>query len=339
MKRGTTDLCLVLAVDKPSGMTSHDVVSRARRIFGEKRIGHTGTLDPLASGVLPLCVGPATRLDQFLTGHDKSYVVSVVFGAATDTDDCDGEVIRTGVVPDEVFDPFFASVFVGGLVGKSKQLPPVYSAIKVGGTKACDAARKGRVIDLAPRDIEVYSAELLGIGGADGTEPARWDIAFKVSKGTYIRALARDIGNSLGCPAHVGALRRTAAGAIGIADCVTLEVLEEMGERSALDPLKVLGVRLHLPRRCRRGTGAQRQPAGRARRWSCFERRSVDPAAELCACTAGRAPQLRAAAQWRGRGPCWPITSIVALYEYHVDKGALVRPPMRVSDRSFPWLQ
>ena len=138
MKRGTTDLCLVLAVDKPSGMTSHDVVSRARRIFGEKRIGHTGTLDPLASGVLPLCVGPATRLDQFLTGHDKSYVVSVVFGAATDTDDCDGEVIRTGVVPDEVFDPFFASVFVGGLVGKSKQLPPVYSAIKVGGTKACD---------------------------------------------------------------------------------------------------------------------------------------------------------------------------------------------------------
>ena len=189
MKRGTTDLCLVLAVDKPSGMTSHDVVSRARRIFGEKRIGHTGTLDPLASGVLPLCVGPATRLDQFLTGHDKSYVVSVVFGAATDTDDCDGEVIRTGVVPDEVFDPFFASVFVGGLVGKSKQLPPVYSAIKVGGTKACDAARKGRVIDLAPRDIEVYSAELLGIGGADGTEPARWDIAFKVSKagGSFVQ--------------------------------------------------------------------------------------------------------------------------------------------------------
>ena len=143
MKRGTTDLCLVLAVDKPSGMTSHDVVSRARRIFGEKRIGHTGTLDPLASGVLPLCVGPATRLDQFLTGHDKSYVVSVVFGAATDTDDCDGEVIRTGVVPDEVFDPFFASVFVGGLVGKSKQLPPVYSAIKVGVTEGLRCGSQG----------------------------------------------------------------------------------------------------------------------------------------------------------------------------------------------------
>ena len=303
MKRGTTDLCLVLAVDKPSGMTSHDVVSRARRIFGEKRIGHTGTLDPLASGVLPLCVGPATRLDQFLTGHDKSYVVSVVFGAATDTDDCDGGVIRTGVVPDEVFDPFFASVFVGGLVGKSKQLPPVYSAIKVGGTKACDAARKGRVIDLAPRDIEVYSAELLGIGGADGTEPARWDIAFKVSKGTYIRALARDIGNSLGCPAHVGALRRTAAGAIGIADCVTLEVLEEMGERSARGSAEGARHALHLPRRCRRGTGAQRQPAGRARRGALRapQRRPGGGAVRLH----GRgAPQLRAAAKWRGRGPC-----------------------------------
>ena len=292
MKRGTTDLCLVLAVDKPSGMTSHDVVSRARRIFGEKRIGHTGTLDPLASGVLPLCVGPATRLDQFLTGHDKSYVVSVVFGAATDTDDCDGEVIRTGVVPDEVFDPFFASVFVGGLVGKSKQ---------------------------APRDIEVYSAELLGIGGADGTEPARWDIAFKVSKGTYIRALARDIGNSLGCPAHVGALRRTAAGAIGIADCVTLEVLEEMGERSALDPLKVLGMRfIYLDdaaaARVRNGNPLD----GRA--VELFERRSVDPAAELCACTAG----VRPSCEPPQNGEVVALVAdnrIVALYEYHVDKG------------------
>ena len=183
-KRGTTDLCLLLAVDKPSGMTSHDVVNRARRIFGERRIGHTGTLDPLASGVLPLCVGPATRLDNYLTGHDKSYVVSVVFGAATDTDDCEGQVIRTGEVPEEIFDPFFATTFVASLVGKSKQLPPAYSAIKVNGEKAYEAARKGRIIDLTPRDIEVYAAELLGIYGLDGLEPPRWDIAFSVSKGT-----------------------------------------------------------------------------------------------------------------------------------------------------------
>ena len=135
-KRGTTDLSLMVAVDKPSGMTSHDVVNRVRRIFGERRVGHTGTLDPLASGVLPVCIGPATRLDNYLVGHAKSYVVSVIFGAATDTDDAEGEVIRTGDVPEEVFDPFFATTFVAGLVGKSKQLPPVYSAIKVAGTKA-----------------------------------------------------------------------------------------------------------------------------------------------------------------------------------------------------------
>jgi tRNA pseudouridine55 synthase len=243
MKRGATNLSLVIAVDKPSGMTSHDVVSRARRIFGEKRIGHTGTLDPLASGVLPLCIGPATRLDNYLTAHDKAYEVSVIFGAATDTDDCDGTVIRTGSVPEEIFDPFFASTFVASLVGKQKQLPPVYSAIKVGGVKACDAARKGRIINLEPRDIEVYAAELRGIWGAEGLEPARWDIAFKVSKGTYIRSLARDIGNSLGCPAHVGALRRLEAGNITLHDCVSLEALEELKERAALDPVRLLGLR------------------------------------------------------------------------------------------------
>ncbi len=197
-KRGTTDLSLMVAVDKPSGMTSHDVVNRVRRIFGERRVGHTGTLDPLASGVLPVCIGPATRLDHYLVGHDKSYVVSIVFGAATDTDDAEGAVIRTGEVPDEVFDPFFASAFVASLVGKSKQLPPVYSAIKVGGKKACDEARRGRIIDLTPRDIEVSSAELLGIWGADGTEPPRWDVALETLEDIGLAA-ALDPLRALGC--------------------------------------------------------------------------------------------------------------------------------------------
>lgn len=228
MKRGTTDLCLVLAVDKPSGMTSHDVVSRARRIFGEKRIGHTGTLDPLASGVLPLCVGPATRLDQFLTGHDKSYVVSVVFGAATDTDDCDGEVIRTGVVPDEVFDPFFASVFVAVWWGSPSSCRRCTRPSRWGEPRPAMRLARG-ALSIWRRATSRCTPPSFWASGRRRHGTARWDIAFKVSKGTYIRALARDIGNSLGCPAHVGALRRTAAGAIGIADCVTLEVLEEMG--------------------------------------------------------------------------------------------------------------
>lgn len=243
-KRGASGLCLVVGVDKPSGMSSHDVVNRCRRIFGERRVGHTGTLDPLASGVLPICIGPATRLDAYMTAHDKRYVVDVVFGSATDTDDCDGEVIRTSEVPDHLYSSEFAGDFVSKLVGPHKQLPPVYSAIKVGGVKACDAARKGVVIELEPRDIEVYSAELLEVYVQVETSVAVWRIAFSVSKGTYIRSLARDIGNSLACPAHVGALRRLEAGPIGISDCVSLDVLEELGVKAALDPVRLLGYRL-----------------------------------------------------------------------------------------------
>lgn len=318
MKRGTTDLCLLLAVDKPTGMTSHDVVNRVRRIFGERRVGHTGTLDPLASGVLPLCVGPATRLDNYLTSHEKSYIVSVVFGAATDTDDSEGQVIRTGDVPDEVFDPFFATTFVAGLVGKAQQLPPAYSAIKVNGEKAYEAARKGRIIDLTPRDIEVYAAELLGIYGADGLDPPRWDIAFSVSKGTYIRALARDIGNALGCPAHVGALRRTKAGAITLDDCVSLEVLEEIGERAALDPLRALGLRfvfLTEDQAARVSNGN----ALSADELILCERPFLDARRELCACTSG---VRESCAPWEEDEIVALVydNRLVALYQYQQER-------------------
>ncbi|MEC4175839.1 tRNA pseudouridine(55) synthase TruB [Adlercreutzia sp. R7] len=318
-KRGTTDLSLIVGVDKPSGMTSHDVVNRVRRIFGERRVGHTGTLDPLASGVLPVCIGPATRLDHYLVGHDKSYVVSVVFGTATDTDDAEGAPIRTGEVPDEVFDPFFASTFVASLVGKSKQLPPVYSAIKVGGKKACDEARAGRVIDLKPRDIEVFSAELLGIWGADGTEPARWDVAFAVSAGTYIRSLARDMGNTLGCPAHVGALRRTAVGSVALDECVSLETLEDIGQRAALDPLRALGCRfayLDDAAAARVRNGAFLDAAS----LSLCERRAASAVSELCACTAG----VRESCEPPSDGETVALVydnRVIALYEYRVSRG------------------
>lgn len=286
MKRGASGLSLVVGVDKPTGMTSHDVVSACRKIFGEKRVGHTGTLDPLASGVLPICVGPATRLDSFLTGHDKRYRVSVVFGRSTDTDDCDGATLREGDVPDEVFDPFFAHTFVASLVGKSKQLPPAYSAIKVNGKKACDEARRGNIIDLAPRDIEVYSAQLIGITGADGCQPATWGIEFHVSKGTYIRALARDIGNAVGCPAHVGALRRLSVGALELDECVTLETLADIGPRAALDPVRLLGLRFaYVEGDVARAVGNGNKLAADA--LSLCERRRAKAAYELCACTAG----------------------------------------------------
>ena len=198
MKRGESGLSLVLGMAKPSGMTSHDVVGRVRRALGERRVGHTGTLDPLASGVLPVCVGSATRLSPYLTAEDKRYEVAVAFGAATDTDDAEGEVIRTGEVPARLYDEAFAARFVAGLVGPSRQLPPVYSAIKVNGRKACDEARRGNVIAIEPRDIEVYGAKLLSIDEEGPGGGLRWSVAFHVSKGTYIRALARDMGRDLG---------------------------------------------------------------------------------------------------------------------------------------------
>lgn len=285
-KRGQSGLSLVVGVDKPTGVTSHDVVSRCRRIFGEKRVGHTGTLDPLASGVLPICIGPATRLDAYMTGHDKSYIVRIVFGAATDTDDCEGEIIREASVPDEVFDPFFAEVFVSSLVGAHKQLPPVYSAIKVDGVKACDAARRGRIINLEPRDIEVHEAKLIAVNGADGREAPSWDVVFRVSSGTYIRALARDVGQGVGTCAHVGSLRRTSAGPVTLGDCVSLEALEELKERAALDPVKLLGHRFVFADDRIERLVANGNPLPERLVTLC-ERRSASPALEMCACTTG----------------------------------------------------
>ncbi len=319
MRRGESGLSLVVAVDKPSGMTSHDVVNRCRRVFGERRVGHAGTLDPLASGVLAVCVGPATRLDAYLAGDDKRYEVRVAFGAATDTDDADGAVTRTAPVPDELADPFFASVFTASLVGRHRQLPPVYSAIKVDGRKACDEARKGRIISLEPRDIEVYDAQLLAVNGADGSEPVSWDIAFHVSKGTYVRSLARDIGAALDCPAHVGALRRTAAGRIGLDECVTLEALEDIGVRAALDPVRLLGLRFAYAE----GEAARLLTNGNpipAEALCLCERRSCGPDAELCACTAG----VRESCEPPRAGELVSLVAgnrLAAVYEYEQDRG------------------
>ena len=243
MKRGTSGLCLVVGVDKPAGMTSHDVVNRCRRIFGEKRVGHTGTLDPAASGVLPICVGPATRLSNYMTGHDKAYLATVSFGSSTDTDDAEGQVIQTAVVPDEIADEVFARSYVSGMIGQHKQMPPAYSAIKVAGKKACDEARRGNIIDLTPRDIEVYSARLMDVRSPSDSDSVEWDVEFHVSKGTYIRALARDIGKELHCPAHLHGLRRIEAGRMTLEDCISLEALEDIGIRAALDPVKLLGFR------------------------------------------------------------------------------------------------
>jgi len=237
-RRGESGLSGILVVDKPAGMTSHDVVNRVRRATQERRVGHAGTLDPMATGILVVLVGPATRLAPFLTAAQKSYRATVVFGAQTDTDDADGRVIATAPVPDEVCDPFFAAGTAAALVGAHEQVPPAFSAIKRGGEVAYVAARRGEVLEVEPRRVEILESQLLGVDANRG----EWDIELAVSKGTYIRAIARDLGPALGTVAHLGSLRRTRSGSLSLDDAVTLEAIEAADDVRSLfsDPLGAL---------------------------------------------------------------------------------------------------
>lgn len=243
MKRGESGLSLVVGVDKPQGMSSHDVVNRCRKIFGEKRVGHTGTLDPLATGVLPICIGPATRLDKYMTSHDKRYRVSIGFGFETTTDDSAGEPTDSAPVPAYLYDEGFARERVASLIRKHSQVPPLYSAIKVNGRKAYEIARAGGDVELEPRIVEVYEAELVAMKEGEDGLALQWVVDLSVSKGTYIRSLARDLGREVMCPAHVVSLKRRVAGRVALDHCVSLESLEHLRQEAALDPVKVLGYR------------------------------------------------------------------------------------------------
>ena len=231
MSRGPSALNALVAVNKPLGLSSHDVVNRVRRAVGEKRVGHAGTLDPAASGVLVIGIGQATKLLGMLTLDRKAYVAQVEFGSATDTDDSEGEVVRTAPVPHELSDPAFAAEALHGLLGEQDQVPPAYSAISVNGRRAYALARDGKQVELAARHVTVHAADL------------------DVSKGTYVRSLARDLGERLGTCAHLCGLVRTQAGGVCLGDCVDLDELAEGGKslvvERCLDPVALLG----LPRR------------------------------------------------------------------------------------------
>ena len=282
MKRGQSGLSLLVGINKPTGMTSHDVVNRCRRIFNERRVGHTGTLDPLASGVLPICVGPATRLDKYLVGHDKEYVVGIRFGWETTTDDAEGEISRSCAVPQHLEDEEFARSFNAAQIGTHEQIPPAYSAIKVNGKTAYKLARSGNAADLEPRSVEVHAAELRGIA-RDEAGCLVWHAAFTVSKGTYIRALARDIGRDLGSAAHVASLERTRAGRISLMQSVSIETLEHLGVDAALDPIRVLGIRYafvdDFAGKVSNGTALF------ADELDLFESLPADTCEEMCACS------------------------------------------------------
>jgi tRNA pseudouridine55 synthase len=242
-QRGATALRGILSLDKPAGMTSHDVVARVRTATGEGRVGHAGTLDPMATGLLVVLVGAYTRLAPYLSPATKTYDATIAFGSETDTDDAQGDTVRRAPLVPELWEPAFARRILSGFVGRSLQVPPAYSALKVGGKVAYRAARAGSPLDLAPREIDVVRAEITGIDAEAGA----WRVTFVVSKGTYVRALARDIGRACGCAAHLSALRRTASGTLSLAGAHTLEEVAAAAAGDVLsacftDPLAALGL-------------------------------------------------------------------------------------------------
>jgi tRNA pseudouridine55 synthase len=202
-------------------MTSHDVVQQVRRIYAERSIGHLGTLDPFATGLLVLLLGRATRLANFLEMEPKVYEASITFGAETDTDDSTGTVIRQAPLPAE------ASIreAVRSLTGTISQVPPAYSAKSVDGTRAYDAARRGEPLELPPVDVTVHGWEIHGV------DAGSLSATVTCSGGTYIRALARDLGRLTSSAAHLGALRRTRVGSFDVADAATLDRLADAPPR------------------------------------------------------------------------------------------------------------
>jgi tRNA pseudouridine55 synthase len=213
---GPSGICIV---DKPSGWTSHDVVARARKLLGTRKVGHAGTLDPMATGVLVLGVGRGTRLLTFITGVGKSYDATIRFGVETDSLDADGEVTAThdmsGLDPDEV------RRGAAALTGDLLQVPPMVSALKVEGRRLHELAREGVEVDRPPRPVTVTRFDV-----APTDDPLVWTASIDCSSGTYVRTLAADLGHALGGGAHLAALRRTAVGPFALAEATELESLE-----------------------------------------------------------------------------------------------------------------
>lgn len=209
-----------LVIDKPGGWTSFDVVARARRILGEKRIGHAGTLDPAATGVLPLAVGAATKTLEFLTDASKTYLAEITFGIETDSQDIEGRVTRISDAGALTADDVTAAL--AQMLGPQEQIPPMHSAIKIGGQKLYELARRGEEIVRPPRPVTFYTLDLCA------WNPPVATILIDSSKGTYIRSLARDLGEALGTGAYLSNLVRTRSGPFSLDDAITIAELEEL---------------------------------------------------------------------------------------------------------------
>ncbi|HEV8547798.1 MAG TPA: tRNA pseudouridine(55) synthase TruB [Polyangiaceae bacterium] len=202
----------VFVVDKPSGCTSHTVVAQARRRLGTRAVGHAGTLDPMATGVLLLLVDEGTKLSPYLSLETKAYRAEILFGRATDTLDTDGKLLREAPVPPGALGESPLQEALAGELARTEQVPPAVSAIQIGGQRAHALARRGEAVDLPPRVVRVESLELRAVQGE------RIELEVRASKGYYVRALARDLGERLGLPACLSALRRTESGAFTLGE-------------------------------------------------------------------------------------------------------------------------
>ena len=224
--RRVAPLSGILNVDKPPGMTSHDVVDAIRRVSGQRRVGHAGTLDPMATGVLLVCLGQGTRVAEYLMGGRKRYRASVVLGSTTDTYDAEGEVTSSGGLAD--FQRAEIETALAGFLGPIEQVPPIYSALKQGGEPLHRRARRGEVVEVRPRPVVIDEIRLL-----DWESPV---VIFEVacSPGTYVRSLAHDLGQRLGSGAYLGSLVRLASGRFALEDATSLERLEEYGEEQEM---------------------------------------------------------------------------------------------------------
>jgi tRNA pseudouridine55 synthase len=225
----------LLVVDKPGGMTSHDVVSRVRRLTGEQSVGHLGTLDPMATGVLPLLLGRYTRLAQFFSTAEKTYTGAIRFGFATDTYDAEGAPVGAVVEPSLTLETVRTAALP--FHGEVEQMPPAYSAKKIGGKPAYKLAREGKPVELTPKRIYIHQFSIEGLDGDTAS------FTMTVSAGGYVRSVAHELGQALGCGGHLSSLRRTQAGVFTLEQAWTLETLGGLGqtvEEALLHPRRLL---------------------------------------------------------------------------------------------------
>ncbi|BFJ01675.1 tRNA pseudouridine(55) synthase TruB [Priestia megaterium] len=224
----------VLVLHKPAGLTSHDCVFKVRKLLRTKKVGHTGTLDPDVTGVLPICIGRATKIVEYLTGATKTYEGEVTLGFSTTTEDSSGEIVEEKKVVDS-FSRAQIEEVLSSMTGELQQVPPMYSAVKVKGKKLYEYARQGIEVERPVRNIHIYSFELLDDRATFEGEQISFKFRVTCSKGTYVRTLAVMIGKALGYPSHMSYLQRTGSGQFSLEDCVTFEDIERAVEEETIN--------------------------------------------------------------------------------------------------------